>query len=133
MKLRAAENLTPLVQPVADGSSIWRGDRTHVKLNGRFSVIQFLKVPGRGFFREASIIQLAFILTVAFSDAVCATSSCTCVFLTALIAPIRSLIIVEARLMCDWWPVLHAIGSHAPGYRVHTFAFVICFPNDGVT
>jgi hypothetical protein len=62
MKLRAVKNLTPLVQPVADGSSIWRCHRTHIKLNGRISVIQFLKVPGTGFFREASMIQLAFIL-----------------------------------------------------------------------
>jgi len=33
---------------------------------------------------------------------------------------LKSLFHIEVLLMCKWWPLLYRIGSHTPGFGVHT-------------
>ena len=122
---QAAENLTPLFQPVTDRSSTWRGrKKTHqIGRDIRFShetvhvLMSCVVLRDNAQLKKKKIVShnnLNFVLSRIYliTKALPFRGFCSC---------------VSGGLFCT------EIDSRTPGCRVHKFTLVICFSSDQVT
>jgi len=117
----AAENLTPLFQPMSEGSGRWRGRRETHQTDGE-SLLKFRIKEVR-----VSVICMYYWRKYQYLlEEVISHKNLKCASLRIYLSK-KNLLRFELLFMCKFWHLLPRTGSHTPGYKVRKFTIVTCF------